>query len=162
MRKMLICLQLLVVFTLYSCTTITPPQSYDFKKEKEFSQEKNKIWEKTIEFLMKYKMLPGFTEKASGIIRYDGDLMEFQGLKKDVWNGDRLIKPILDCGSAGIDKIPLQYKNGEIMIYIKEINQSTCTVYVECKRTTYDKIQGDIICVSTGNFEKELFDYLSK
>jgi hypothetical protein len=160
MKRMFLLLAITIVL-LNSCAPYVKPKTYSFPKEKEFNVGKDIVWAKTMEFLLKNKILPKSTDKASGIIKYEGDLIDYQGLYKNSWSGDSLIKPMFDCGLAGINRIKRQYSDGEIFIMIYEVETNKSKIQIECKNSNKNNLNRDEYCVSTGIFEKELIEFIS-
>jgi len=144
------------VFTIFACilfnscvTNYTPPVSKNIEKKKEFNKSFDIIWEKIIKWLNENAIPIKNIDKNSGFISSEYDLTVFSDY--------------MDCGDGGIqtDKkgtinIVVSKNNDKIIVTI--ITFFSCYLqYIELDKSKNDRVE----CISNGNIEKEIFDYIN-
>lgn len=164
MKKYFVLMALAVV--LVGCIAYIPPENKNIKSEMTFNLSKDKVWERTMAFLMQYNLIPNTSDKPSGTLRIEGDISGFEGEKGDTWSGYHVIKPVLDCGLSGINHInsgSLIRQKKVIFILISDESNNSCKIKILIQWSSHNPLKtNNEICVSTGIFESELFEYINK
>jgi hypothetical protein len=165
MKKFLLVLGM-TIFMLSSCILYQVPTKIADYNENIVVQSKDIVWNKTIQFLTKYKISPVSQDKISGSIKCVGTFDEYQVTKPKADSWDIMEKPILDCGTFS-NNSRLYVKNVVIMIIITDMGNGKTKINIECdydkmKATGYDEMAANMICYSTGNFEKDLYSFIEK
>lgn len=165
MKKTCTFLIMILSVILASCTSYAPPQNYTFEKVKTIDKSYNEVWGKLIEYLGEHYSLNDLY-----ISKRDGYITCKQTLLLPSSNSLECI----DCGTDRDNNIfKDKYLDGIYTTYNITVQRAgkkqtivkiNVLAYFTGKTQTYDR-QGIVTymyCTSTGKFETELLDFISK
>jgi hypothetical protein len=170
-KALLLVLIVLLVVCLNNCITYVSHNIYSFNNIDTINKPQKLMMKETIQFLLSKGLTPTLIDKENGLIIYRGHTNQFYNIVIDSTT-KRQYRSILDCGydyyseEKSYEATPdVSYYNYsiEIAIFIIEGKNNSSEIDVYCRY--YDILnpsRKEYQCVSTGKFEKALFEYLEK
>jgi hypothetical protein len=161
---------LIVLFFIVGCAApmrIQPVVTYTVEKERVINKSFDLVWQSAVEWFATHNTPIKNIDKSSGLITTEYSLSLSQARK------------CMDCGSGQSNfsgKVELVNHSGNFNILIKKIDENStkisinvffgCTInnyrYENVLSTNYVLVSSTRTdCVSTGQLEKEIYDYLS-
>ena len=157
MKKLI---SILVFITLFGCTQYIPPKEYYILKEFTFDKSYEATWNKIIEYFANRGIPIKNMDKSSGFISTEYSLNLDYGC--------------MECGSQSgniLDNYSTDDRRGYFNILIKNIADNKTKVNINCFfratmniRDMYGKLirSQNADCNSTGELEKEIFDFIGQ
>lgn len=150
MKKTCTFLIMILSVILAGCAAYTSPQNYNFDKTKTINKSYDDVWAKLTQyFTLKGTPLKNI-DKSNGFISTEYDFQD--------------IPDVMDCGDGGIQTEPKATIN--ILVVKKDdATNVTINVFYDCHLKYFGWTSGAdnrVPCTSTGKFETELLDFISK
>ncbi|MCX6155449.1 MAG: hypothetical protein NT007_14945 [Candidatus Kapabacteria bacterium] len=162
--KKIIFLVLIIVFGGCHIKFFPPVQKRSIN-ETTYKLSKTIIFDKCVKFMIERKVFPQVIDKQNGVVHYKGDFLQILKIYLDENGNDTTNSEVIDCGYFSFQQ-NIRHDliiTGEIIIYVYEIDNSSCKVNIQCKKEpNFTNYAYDQQCISTGLFESSLYDYLQK